>query len=187
MYQLNDDCLLHIFKLLNIKDQLSLAQVSEQFRYLIVSGIWSRRFRNISTHETCFQSLSIMEYKNFFQLNAENIRILHIEDTKHFAFTSYLNRYTNRPDFSFYFSLRMANLKELYCHDQRLHDGYIEMLSKYCPLLEIFHTESTHITGAYMDHLPMLREARMGDRIIKFERSYSQVPQIQPAVCILTN
>lgn len=174
--KLNDDCLMCIFELLDIKDQLNLIEVCEHFRFLIIDCMWSKKYRNIHTQMNDLQCLSIGEYKKFFQYNAENIQKLDIEDTKHYAFTSYLNRFTNRPDFSFYFSLKMSNLKELYCHDTRLHDGYIHMLTKYCPLLEILHTDSSHVTGNHMDQLKMLREVRMADRIITFQRNSTNNP-----------
>lgn len=162
--QLNDDCLLHIFQMLDIPDHLKLIEVCEHFKFLIIDELWSRRYRQIYTQMKCLHSLPIAEYKKFFQWNAKNIRKLHIEDTRHFAFTSYLNRFTGRPDFSFYFSLNMWNLKELYCQDQRLHDGYIQMLSRYCPKLEILHAESCHVTEAYIDQFQMLREVKLGDK-----------------------
>lgn len=184
--QLNDDCLLHIFELLDFEDQINLVEVSQHFRYLIVCCLWSKKYRTIDTQMKCLQPLSIDHYKKFFHYNAENITKLVIEDTKpkHFAFTSYLNRFSNRPEFSFYFSLKMENLRELHCNDARLHNGYIQILARNCPLLAVLYSNSTHVTDTFvMEQFKMLRELKLGNRIIALQENCSNGSNETLCVC----
>ena len=147
LLNLNDDCLLQIFQMLPLGDQLNLMDVCERFHYLIVNYIWSKRYRDINTQMKCFQPLSLQQYKKFFQYNKENIQKLQIENVNNFVYVYNSNRATNRPDYTFYFSLKMKNLKEFTCYDIQVHDGYIELLKKNCPQLEEINLKTVIHTG----------------------------------------
>lgn len=149
MLYLNDDCLLQIFKLLNLKDQINLCQVQERFRLVIVDCIWCGQYKNVTTENRALESLNAEEYLNFFRFNAENIKSLRIEDIRNYDLYGYLHRFTRRPEFSFYFSLKMPNLRSMVClvNQQRIHDGYIQMLAKYAPSIEELEISSDDITG----------------------------------------
>lgn len=155
---LNDDCLLQIFQMLPLRDQLNLMDVSERFHYLIVNYIWSNRYRDIHTQMKCFQPLSLHQYKKFFQYNKENIQKLQIDDVNNFVYVYNTNRSTNRPDYTFYFSLKMENLKEFHCYDARVHDGYMQLLNKNCPQLEVIHLRTNLVTLQHINEFKCLKE-----------------------------
>lgn len=164
---LNDDCLLHIFQLLSLKDQLYLAEICERFQYLIVDYIWSKKYSELHSQLHCLRPLTLQEYKKFFRLNQENIRKLKVQDANNFAYVYNSTRLNERPDYSFYFSLKMQNLKELYCPEARVHDGYIELLSRNCPQLEELHLGRSLITGKYLDDMKNLKVIEIGGLVLQ--------------------
>lgn len=161
LLNLNDDCLLQIYQMLPLRDQINLMDISKRFQYLILDYVWSKKYRDIHTQMKCFQPLSLQQYKKFFQYNKENIEKLKIEDVNNFVYVYNANRSINRPDYAYYFGLKMDNLKEFYCYDSRVHDGYMLLLSKNCPRLEVIHLKTDLVTREHISKFKYLRELKL--------------------------
>ncbi|XP_023303989.2 uncharacterized protein LOC111685938 [Lucilia cuprina] len=166
---LNDDCLLHIFQLLSLQDQLQLTTICERFEFLMVKYIWSKQYHDLHNQMRCLQPLDLQQYKQFFRLNQENIRKLQIDVSNNFAYVYNSNRLNNRPDYTFYFKLTMSNIKilRIKCPAPSIHDVYIEMLSKNCPKLEILDLGKSRVSGAYVEDIRSLQLITIGNKHIQ--------------------
>ncbi|XP_004531183.1 uncharacterized protein LOC101455399 [Ceratitis capitata] len=156
---LNDDCLSEIFQYLNVKEQLIVTAVSERFCDIIVENFWRVKYSKFTTKDdaSC-NELNLADFQIFYGYIAPHIQELTVHSTANIAFTSYLGRYTKRPDLAFYFHFEYPALRVLRCYDSQFHGGYLTRLQRKCPHLEILHLHSSYVSGEYLAELPNLRE-----------------------------
>ncbi|XP_054744898.1 uncharacterized protein LOC129249233 [Anastrepha obliqua] len=156
---LNDDCLSEIFRYLNVKEQLMLTAINERFRSIIVERFWRLKFNKFTTKgDTSCDELNLTEFQIFYHLIAPHISELTVHSTANVAFTSYLGRYTKRPDLAFYFHFKYPSLRVLRCYDEQFHAGYLATLIRKCPQLEVLKLVSSYVTGEHLAGLRQLRE-----------------------------
>ncbi|XP_067625519.1 LOW QUALITY PROTEIN: uncharacterized protein [Eurosta solidaginis] len=156
---LNDDCLSEIFQYLNVKEQLIVTAVSERFCQLIVERFWRLKFHKFTTHSMAnCNELNLAEFEVFYRLMVPHITELNLSNTTSTAFTSYLGRYTKRPNLDFYFHFEYPELSLLYCKDEHFYNGYLKVMARKCPKLANIKLVSPYVTGQYLADMPNLVE-----------------------------
>ncbi|XP_017492721.1 PREDICTED: uncharacterized protein LOC108380829 [Rhagoletis zephyria] len=156
---LNDDCLSEIFRYLSIKEQLIVTAVNERFCSIIIERFWRIKFNKFTTKgDASCDELNLTEFQIFYRLIAPHIKELTVHSTANVAFTSYLGRYTKRPDLAFYFHFEYPELRVLRCYDQQFHAGYLTSLIRKCPQLEVLKLISSYVTGEHLADFQQLRE-----------------------------
>lgn len=156
---LNDDCLCEIFQYLSVKEQLILTTVNERLRDLIVENFWRKKYNKFTTTgDTSYDELNLDEFRKFYRYIVPHIKELTVHTTAGVTFTSYLGRFTRRPDLDFYLHFEYPTLRVLRCYDQQFHSGHLSILRRKCPHIEVLRLHSAYVGGEHLASFHNLSE-----------------------------
>lgn len=156
---LNDDCLCEIFRYLSVKEQLIVTTLNERFRDLIVENFWRKKYNKFTTTgDKSFDELNLLEFQKFYSYIAPHIQELTVHTTADVTFTSYLGRFTRRPDLDYYLHFTYPTLRVLRCYDKKFHNGHLLIVLRKCPNLEVLRLHSIYVTGEHLANFHNLRE-----------------------------
>lgn len=156
---LNDDCLCEIFQYLSVKEQLIVTTVNERFLDIIVENFWRKKYNKFTTMgDPRYDELNLVEFKKFYGYIVPHMQELTIHTTAGVAFTSYLGRFTRRPDLHYYLHFVYPTLRVLRCSDEQFHGGHLLIILRKCPNIEVLQLCSTYVTGEHLVNFQNLRE-----------------------------
>ncbi|KNC30785.1 hypothetical protein FF38_01083 [Lucilia cuprina] len=176
----NPFLLAHIFKFLTCQELLKLAKICENFHDLIVNHIWKLKYENLHILEfmskyiisnvTPNEILLEKDYKEFLQLNVNNIKQLKIS-----TFSM-----LNKCSITFQLNLEFSNLSELSVRDVKFMADDIKCITRNFPYLRKFDIKNCfRANGAAIHTMKDLDndifERLMHLEVLKIEHTFQNV------------
>ncbi|XP_075150038.1 uncharacterized protein LOC142224135 [Haematobia irritans] len=120
----NDSIMIHILRMLDLRQQCEIQKISERLKQLIRDGIWRVEYKLVQKNRQQLAALNNKEFFQFLVWNSENVITLTMsrEDS---------------DDVLRFFPRRYENLKELQVKGVVFHDNELRGIARLCPQLQI--------------------------------------------------